>query len=168
MFSSLNRLIARVRAVFSSSDLDRDLNAELESHIRLRTEDNIRLGMSPEESERTARIEMGGVTQLREAHREVRALPFLDTLTQDLRYTFRTLSHNGGFTAFAIVIIGLGVGASSTIFSIVNALLIRPLPFPDSSRLVWISNLADDHVTEWSTQVGHFLISVTKIPRSPI
>ena len=104
-----------------------------------------------------ARIELGGVTQLREEHREIRALPFLDTLFQDLRYTFRTLRHNAGFTVFAVLIIGLGIGASSTIFSAVNALLIRPLPFNDPTRLVWIYNLADDRVSEWNTQVDHFL-----------
>ena len=99
----------------------------------------------------------GGVHQLREAHRETRALPFLDTLRQDLRYTFRTLRQNPGFTAFAILIIGVGVGATSTIFSVVNTLLLRPLPLHDSRGLVWIYNLADDGVSEWNTQVGHFL-----------
>jgi predicted permease len=94
---------------------------------------------------------------LHEAHREIRALPFLDTLRQDLRYTFRALRENPGFTAFAILIIGVGVGASSTIFSIVNTLLLRPLPLQDSRQLVWIYNLSDDGISEWSTQVGHFL-----------
>jgi len=94
---------------------------------------------------------------LHEAHREIRALPFLDTLRQDLRYTFRALRENPGFTAFAILIIGVGVGASSTIFSVVNTLLLRPLPLQDSRQLVWIYNLSDDGISEWSTQVGHFL-----------
>jgi hypothetical protein len=88
---------------------------------------------------------------------EARALPFFDTLRHDLRYTFRTLRHNPGFTAFTILIIGLGVGASSTIFSVVNRLLIRPVPFTDSRRSVWIYNLADDRISEWSTQVSHYL-----------
>jgi hypothetical protein len=78
-------------------------------------------------------------------------------LRQDLRYTFRTLKQNPGFTAFAILIIGAGVGATSTIFSVVNTLLLRPLPLHDSRQLVWIYNLADDGVSEWNTQVGHFL-----------
>ena len=87
-------------------------------------------------------------------------MPFrtlFDSLRQDLHYAVRTLRHNAGFTAFAILIIGLGVGASSTVFSIVNSLLIQPLPFTDSKRLVWIYNLADDGVSEWQTQVGHYL-----------
>lgn len=157
MLSALHRMIARMFAVFRASDFDCDLNAELESHIKLLAEDHIRRGTAPAEANRLARIELGGIAQLREAHRETRGLPFLETLLQDLRYTFRTLGNNAGFTVFAILIIGVGVGASSTIFSVVNTLLLRPLPFPDAKRLVWIYNLADDGVAEWSTQVGHFL-----------
>jgi predicted permease len=157
MLSAYYRTIARICAAFRAGDFDRDLDTELEAHIKLLAEDHIRRGTPPVEANRLARIELGGVTQLREAHRETRGLPFLETLLQDLRYTFRTLRHSGGFTVFAILIIGVGVGASSTIFSVVNTLLLRPLPFPDSRRLVWIYNLADEGVSEWSTQVGHFL-----------
>ncbi|MBV9265424.1 MAG: hypothetical protein JO061_04570, partial [Acidobacteriaceae bacterium] len=84
MLTSFNRMIARIWAVFRSSDLDRQLREELEAHIALRTEDLVRRGVKPEEAERTARIELGGIAQLREAHRETRALPFLDNLFQDL------------------------------------------------------------------------------------
>jgi predicted permease len=81
-----------------------------------------------------------------------------DTLLQDLRYTFRTLGRDAGFTTFAILIVGLGIGASSTVFSIVNALLLRPLPFRDPSRLVWIANHDDTGgMSGQTTQVGHFL-----------
>jgi putative ABC transport system permease protein len=157
MLSAFHRIIARIRAVFQRADSDRDLEFELEAHVQLLTEDHILRGAQRHEAERLARIELGGVYQLQEAHREIRALPFLDTLRQDLRYTFRTLKQNPGFTAFAILIIGLGVGASSTIFSVVNTLLLRPLPLQDSRQLVWMYNLADDGVSEWNTQVGHFL-----------
>src|SRR6202451_4171181 len=74
-----------------------------------------------------------------------RHLPVFDRLLQDLRYTFRTLGRDAGFTTFAILIVGLGIGASSTVFSIVNALLLRPLPFDDPSRLVWIANPSIDN-----------------------
>ncbi|MGD0295820.1 MAG: ABC transporter permease [Bryobacteraceae bacterium] len=157
MLSAFHRLIGRIRAVFQRADFDRDLEFELEAHIQLLAEDHILRGTPREEAERLARIELGGVHQLHEAHREIRALPFLDTLRQDLRYTFRALRENPGFTAFAILIIGVGVGASSTIFSVVNTLLLRPLPLQDSRQLVWIYNLSDDGISEWSTQVGHFL-----------
>jgi predicted permease len=151
MLSSIHRIIARIRALFQSSDLDRDLHAEVAAHLGLLAEDYIRKGTPPEEAKRLARIELGGVTQLREAHREVRGLPFVDTLRQDLRYTFRTLRRNAGFTAFTILIVGLGIGASTTIFSLINALLLRPLPFRDPGRLVWISNGEN-----YSTQAEHY------------
>lgn len=157
MLAACNRIIARIRAVFRSGDFDRDLASELELHIRLLAEDYIRKGTPPEQANCLARIEVGGVTQLREAHREIRGIPFLETLLQDLRYTFRTLRHNAGFAVFTMLIVGLGVGANSTIFSVLNTLLIRPLPVGDSRRLVWIGNVADDGVSEWSLQVGHFL-----------
>ena len=140
MWTLLKQAVARAAAFFRASDLDRDFNAELEAHAAMLAEDHIRRGMAPRQAERAARLELGGHTQLREAHRETRGAPFLDTLLQDLRYTFRTLRRDTGFTVFAILIVGLGIGAASTIFSVVNALLIRPLPFRDPGRLVWIAN----------------------------
>ena len=87
-----------------------------------------------------------------------RHLPLFDNLLQDLRYTFRTLGRDAGFTTFAILIVGLGIGASSTVFSIVNALLLRPLPFRDPGRLVWIANHDETGgLSGQTTQVGHFL-----------
>ena len=81
----------------------------------------------------------------------------LDDAGQDLRYALRTLRRDAGFATFAILIVGLGIGASSTIFSVVDALLLRPLPLRDASRLVWLANIANDQVTEWSIQVGSYL-----------
>jgi predicted permease len=87
-----------------------------------------------------------------------RHLPLFDNLLQDLRYTFRTLGRDAGFTTFAILIVGLGIGASSTVFSIVNALLLRPLPFRDPGHLVWIANHDETGgLSGQTTQVGHFL-----------
>src|ERR1043165_6997709 len=80
-----------------------------------------------------------------------------DSTLQDLRYTFRTLRRDAGFTTFAVLIVGLGIGASATVFSLVNGVLLRPMPFRDPARLIWISNIADDGISEWRGQVGHFL-----------
>src|SRR5579863_7730290 len=88
---------------------------------------------------------------------DTRGLPAPDSVLQDLRYTFRTLRRDAGFTTFAILIVGLGIGASTTIFSVVNALLIRPLPFRDPGRLVWIANNGKDGLSGETTQVDNFL-----------
>ena len=91
--------------------------------------------------------------------REARRLPTLDSIRQDLRYTFRALGRDRAFTTFAVLIVGLGIGASSTVFSIVNTLLLRPLPFRDPGRLVWIANhnAEDGDMSGATTQVNHFL-----------
>src|SRR5579872_4367989 len=80
-----------------------------------------------------------------------------DTILQDLRYTLRTLRRDAAFTTFAILIVGLGIGASATVFSVVNTLLIRPLPFRDPGRLVWIANGNTSGLSGQTTQVGHLL-----------
>ena len=153
----LNLISARIRAFFRTGDDDRDFGEELEAHLAMLEEDKVRRGMAPEQARREARVELGGVTQLRDAHREVRGLPLLETILQDFRYTFRTLRRDAGLTTFAILIVGLGVGASTTVFSVVNAVLLRPLPYDHPERLVWISNIADNGVDEWRIQVNHFL-----------
>src|SRR5450631_4498323 len=84
-------------------------------------------------------------------------LPALDSILQDLRYTFRTLWKDAGFTTFAILIVGLGIGASATVFSVINTLLLRPLPFREPERLVWISNHDVSRLSGQTTQVGHLL-----------
>jgi len=129
MWVRFRQMAARLRAFFGVSGLDRELDAELQSHIAMLAEEHVRRGMTPDEALRAARLELGGLAQIREAHREVRGVPFLDTLMQDLRYTFRTLRRDAGFTTFAILIVGLGIGAASTVFSVVNALLLRPSRF---------------------------------------
>jgi predicted permease len=148
---------ARVRAFFCKRPLDSDLDAELASHIAMATDDNIRSGMTPGEARRQAMLKFGGTEPAKELHRDARGLPWLDTVTQDLRYAFRTLRKDAAFTTFAVLIVAFGIGASSTVFSVVNALLLRPLPFADSERLAWVSNRDVAGLSGQTTQVGHFL-----------
>jgi predicted permease len=157
VIDSLRRFLNRVRSLFRKRELEDDLNAELTSHLEFAIEDYLRSGHSREEARRLAMVDLGGLTVAKEQHRDARGLPWLEDLLQDARYALRTLRRDAGATMFAILIVGLGVGASATVFSVVNALLLRPLPFQEPERLVWLSNIADDGVGEWQVQVKHHL-----------
>jgi predicted permease len=139
MLDSLRRTAARMGAFLRREPLDRELEEEVASHIAMATEDNIRSGMTPDEARRKAMVKFGGVAQAKERQRESRGLPGLETLLQDLRYTVRTLGRDRGFTTVAILILALGIGANVVVFSVVNTILLRPLPFYDPSRLVWVA-----------------------------
>ena len=129
---------ARLGASLAPSRHDRDMAAELESHLQLHVDDNIRSGMSPDAARRHALLALGGVEATKERSRDRRGLPLLDALRQDLVYTFRTLRTNKSFSAVAIGTLALGIGANTAIFSLVYAVLLRPLPFADPSRLMMV------------------------------
>ena len=129
----------RFGSFFRKPQLDRELDAEMVAHLKLAIEENLQRGMSPEEARRQALIGFGGTEQAKEHHRETRSLPVLEILSQDLRYTLRTLRRDRAFAAIAVLILALGIGANIAVFSVVNTILLRPLPFPDSQQLTWFA-----------------------------
>ena len=137
-------VLRKLASLFRKEQLDGDLDAELASHLALAAEDQRRNGLAPEEARRHAMLQLGGIEQSKEEHRDARGLPSVDSVMQDLRYATRTLWRDLGFAIFTILIIGLGVGASSTVFSVLNSILVRPLPFKDPANLVWVANRADN------------------------
>jgi hypothetical protein len=125
----------RFAGLFNKGRKDRELQDELESHIRMHIEDNLRSGMTPEEARRQAMIQMGGIESTKEAYREQRGLPLLETLWKDLKYGARMLRKNPGFTTVAVLTLALGIGANTAIFSVADRLLVRPLPVEKPERL---------------------------------
>jgi predicted permease len=141
----------RLRYWLARSERQRLLWEEMEFHIESMVQDLVAQGTPEPEARAAARRKFGNMTQNSEEARSVWIARWMNDLAQDLRHAFRGMRRDAGFTTFVILIAGLGIGASSTIFSVVNALLLRPLPFHDADRLVWIAN------EEWSTQAGIYL-----------
>jgi putative ABC transport system permease protein len=138
MFDWLRVAASRVHGLFSIRRLDREFEQELENHLAMLAEENVRRGMAPEQALREARLRLGGSTQLRETHRDLRGLPFVERFFKDVRHALRVLRKSPGFTAVAVLILAVGIGAAITIASVMKCLVLEPLPYPDGGRLVQV------------------------------
>jgi len=135
----LSKLRTALRALLRRSQAEYELDEELRYHIERQTEQNIRIGMNPEEARSAARKAFGGVEQAKERSRDARGVRWIEDLWQDLRYGARMLLKNCGFTLAAALCLGLGIGVNTAIFSVVHALLLRSFPVPQADRLVVIT-----------------------------
>ena len=126
-----------------------DLDEDIREHIAMETQDNIERGMSPEEARDAAMRKFGNVSRVKEETREVWSLVWLEQLVEDIRFGLRLLRKNPGFTAVAVLTLALGIGANSAIFSVVNGILLRSLPFKEPSRLVAVLDTKHSQGVDW-------------------
>jgi putative ABC transport system permease protein len=153
----LSKLMTALQALLRRSEVERKLDEELRHHIEQQTGQNLKLGMNPDEARCAARKSFGGVEQAKEQSRDARGVRWIEDLVQDLRYGARMLVENPGFTLTAVITLSLGIGANTAIFSLINTVLLRALPFPQPERImtIWEETPADV-ITRQSFAPGNY------------
>jgi predicted permease len=134
----LRVFIHRLRGLFLKRRLEQELADEIRAHLEMQIEENVRQGMSPEEARYQALRKFGGVEQIKESYRDRRSLAAVDSMLRDLRYALRMLRRSPGFTAVAVLTLALGIGANTAIFSMLEGVVLAPLPYRDAERIVTV------------------------------
>ncbi len=133
---NLRSAVARLLALFRRRALDRELDGEILAYLELAERDAIARGLTPEEARRAARRNFGGIEQMKEDHRDRRSVRWMENLVRDFRYGMGSLARDPGFAAVTVGLLALGIGANTAMFSIVDAVLLKPLPFREPERMV--------------------------------
>src|SRR6266404_2665037 len=148
---------ARIRGLFVKDRLERELDDEVRFHLEMQAEDNRRAGMNPVEARFAAMRSFGGIEQVKEKFRERRTLSLVETVVQDAWHGLRTLRRRPGFTIAAGLSLALGIGVTTAIFTVLNAVALRPLPYTDADRLSWMTQVLRANSTDEVTITAHFL-----------
>jgi hypothetical protein len=154
----------RLRSLFRWAQADQELDDELRDHLERKTEEYVAKGMTQAEAHRRARVDLCGIEQTKEKCRDARHVNWIQDLAQDLHYGVRTLRKSPGFTAVAILTLALGIGANTAIFSVIEAVLLRPLPCKDPSHVVLVADrqepeaggFLDKDFETWKSRVSSF------------